>query len=242
MAKETGPKRILITGGSSGIGLALAARLSTRHHVLVTGRRLSEELTALIGERPSLDFVAADQAEPLGAVAHIAEALAARDWRGLDHAVLNAGLGFVTPPERETAAMIRLTLAVNLTANIALAHRLFPLLERAGGKLTLIGSTARRGAPRFASYAASKAALHGFFRAIGEEWRGRVAVQILHPGPTATAMHRRAGLPDGPMRRFFLPAGEMAAMIEKSMAGRRRATRLSYLEYLAGASLFGRGL
>ena len=42
-------------------------------------------------------------------------------------------------------------------------------------------------------YAASKAGLDGFGRALAEEWRGAVTVRVLHPGPVATGMAARAG-------------------------------------------------
>ena len=68
-------------------------------------------------------------------------------------------------------------------------------------------------------YAASKSGLAGLARSLCAEWRGRIDVQIIHPGPTATAMHERAGYDPGWMRKFFLPDRLAAATIARLMSG-----------------------
>ena len=72
-----------------------------------------------------------------------------------------------------------------------------PALFAANGQLTIIGSVAHKGAKKFATYAATKAALRGFSRSLREEWKGRASVQILHPGAVRTGMHAKAGLKAG---------------------------------------------
>ena len=84
--------------------------------------------------------------------------------------------------------------------------------------MTLIGSVARKGQAQFPAYAASKGALHGFARALRSEWSGKVAVQVLHPGPTRTDMHEKAGHDPGRMRSFFFNPDDMADMISTAMA------------------------
>ena len=183
-------KRVLITGATSGIGSA--HHYARRADLLLAGRRpemnIRRHLPADAG------YVAAVQSRPKEAATRIGEACESLGWDGLDLAILNAGTGYVGDPALEDPDRLRETLDTNLVAPIAIAHRLFPLLEAAGGQLVLIGSTAHRGAPAFASYAASKVGLDGFARALREEWRGRVGVQVIHPGPTRTGMHRKAGL------------------------------------------------
>ena len=235
-------RRILLTGGTSGIGLELIRRWGDRHDIVTTSRSLSDDLAVLLENRPGITHAVADQAKPMEAADRIAEALSARGWESLDHAVLNAGTGFAADPAGEDTARLLGTLDTNLTASMVLAHRLFPLLEKGRGTLTLIGSTAHRGTPAFASYAASKAGLNGFARSLREEWRGRIIVQVLHPGPTRTMMHQKAGLDTGRAGAFFTPPAAMAAMIDHAIARRVGGRKLSFLRYWSGESLLARGL
>lgn len=235
-------RNIVLTGGTSGIGLALAERLSQRHRLLVTARRMSDGLNALIDARPDVSFASIDQSEPALAARQILEAIEDRGWKHVDNAILNAGTGWTGDPGEERADRIRNTLDVNLACTIALSHSLHPFLFAKAGCLTLIGSTAKGGAPAFATYAASKAGLHGFARALREEWRGHIDVQMLHLGPVKTDMHAKAGFDPGWLRNLFLSAPDAAAMIEKAVARRRPFLTLNQFRFWNGAGMLGRNL
>lgn len=224
-------ERILITGATSGIGLALAHRLAAHGgEVLAAGRRPAEQALAVLPAGAA--YVAADQNDPENAVDAILTQLDQLGWNGLDLAVLNAGLGQAGDPVEEAPETLRAVLDANLFAAIALAQALLPRLEAAGGRLVLVGSTAHRGAAGFASYAAAKAGLHGFARALSEEWRGRVAVQVIHPGPTDTGMHARSGHDPGRARRFFARTGTMAGLVEAAIAKGRPVETISFARFL----------
>ena len=77
-------------------------------------------------------------------------------------------------PRRNRSNNCETTMAVNLGSNIQFAHAFILYLKKTHGKLIFIGSTSRKGAKNFATYAATKGALHGFARALKEEWRGEV--------------------------------------------------------------------
>ena len=209
----------LLTGGTSGMGLALARRLSSRADLVIVGRR---PLEAVADALPThVLYLQADMAQPSEAAAAVTAGLARHGVERLDLAVLAAGTGVYGDPAIEGAASIRRTLAVNLGAPLALAHGLAPHLQASGrpdgGRLVLIGSVARRGSAPLATYAASKAGLDGLARALREEWRGQIAVSMLHPGPTATKMHREAGFDPGRMVRLFASPERMAALIERAI-------------------------
>ena len=209
----------LITGGTSGIGLALARRLAGSHSLVLTGRGDGADLPE------DTLFVRADLSRPEEAVERVETALRRADMRSLSKLILNAGTGTYAQADAEDAAIIRRTLDVNLVASVLMAHRLAPLLEEGRGRLVLIGSVAHRGSANMPSYAASKAGLAGLARSLRAEWEDRIGVQIIHPGPTRTPMHEKAGYNPGGLEKMFFSADAMADEVARLMeTGRPGAT------------------
>ena len=193
-----GLRRALVTGGTDGIGLEIVRLLASRDvRVIAVGRRRGPNIEGV-------SWAIADQSDPEPSAAVIAAACETAG--GVDAAILCAGTGTHVADGPEGADVIRRTMRVNLTASILIAHALAPMLLDRRGTLALVGSVARKGAATLPSYAASKAGLHGFARALGEEWRGRATVMVLHPGPTRTNMQAKAGLDVGRAARMFVPA------------------------------------
>ncbi len=214
----------LITGATSGIGLALVQRMSDDQRLILTGRRDPSVLPEKLPQ--GAQYIKADLSVPGVGVDTIEAAFKAADHKSLDRLIVNAGTGFYAPVEREDAGMIRSTLDVNLGASVILACRFAPYLEAVGGTVVFIGSVAHRGAANMPSYAASKAGLAGLARSLGSEWEGRIGVQIIHPGPTRTGMHEKAGYPTGGKRdRLFFSSEGMADEIIRLMdSGRPHGT------------------
>lgn len=178
----------------------------------------------LPGDFPDVAYRKADLSEE-------AERIGLLEWlpRSLDRAILCAGCGHYRPLAHENAADIAEAVEVNLAAAIHLVHGLYRPLSVRAGRIAFVGSVARKGASTMPVYAATKAALDGFARSLAIEWRGRIVVKALHPGPTATGMSVRSGRPAHPLDRMMLPPAAVAeAMLTAVEGNRGYQTTISY--------------
>lgn len=189
-------KRVLITGGSSGIGLALAHALTARGaRVVITGRRQSVLDDALRG-LDSATGVCADVGTTEGRVATLDKAVAALD--GLDILINNAGGVRAGRLENTAEADIEQMVTVDLLAPILLTRAAIPAL-RASGDAMVVNVTsgiALVGAPFYTTYAAVKAGLAHFGESLRRELKGEgIHVLTAYPGGTDTPMMQsnRAG-------------------------------------------------
>ncbi|WP_315736229.1 MULTISPECIES: SDR family oxidoreductase [unclassified Bradyrhizobium] len=223
-------RHAVVTGSSSGIGHAIAARL------LAGGWRVTG-----IDRAPSAlshpDFVGlqADLAEPDALVARLADL---GDVTALVHAAGYMRVGRLGELAPETSAgMWR----VHVGAAEALANALAPDMGE-GGRIVLIGSRTANGAAGRSQYAATKAALTGLARSWAIELAPRrVTVNVIAPAATDTPFLRdpsRAGtapvLP--PMGRFVGPA-EVAALAAFLLSPEAGAITGQTITICAGASL-----
>ncbi len=212
---------VLITGATSGLGLALA------QHYQATGARL-----ILVGRKPlaTLDpplftpatYCQSDLSRP-DTVAEIGEWLAQRNLRHLDLLIHNAGLGYYGAPAAQPAASIETLIQVNLKTPLALTHSLLPQLAPAHGKVVFISSVAAAlPVPDYAVYGATKAALDGLARNLRVELAERVAVQVIHPGAIRTEMHAKSGVPAGQLKAERFPtAAQVATQTARAIASQR---------------------
>lgn len=215
-------KRICLTGGTDGIGLALARLFAAAEaDVLVIGRRPPEAVTL----PPSCRYFAADLSRSESASDISAHCLHL-GWTELHALIHNAATGYVGTIAAESPASIRTLCETNLKSPIALTQRLFPLLLKAEGSVCFIGSTlAGRTAPDFATYTATKTGLQDFARNLRVEWQDRIRVIEVDPGPTRTAFHAKAGMENPPLAEFYMTAEEVAQGILRAVASGRRKTR-----------------
>lgn len=182
--------RVLLTGASGGIGLALAQRLAEAGaQLLLVGRRL-EPLQALARCYPQqIQLVQADIASRAGRDALVA---AAQAFGGLNCLINAAGVNRFGLLEQQDEQQLAGLIDLNVTATLQLTQRLLPLLRAQPQALLVnLGSTfGAIGYPGFAAYCASKFALRGFSEALRRELADtRVRVLYFAPRATRTAMN-----------------------------------------------------
>ena len=222
------PPTALVTGGSAGLGLALAAALTDRGWRLVVDARDGERLADAVAGLPHAELVTAvpgDVADP----AHRAELAAAAGPR-LDLLVHNASdLGPTPLPslaDLEPAQLQRI-LTVNVVAPLALTRAVLPALRTAAGTVLAISSDAAVEAYEgWGGYGASKAALDRLAAVLAVEEPG-LRVHAVDPGDMDTAMHRAAdpGATGLPAPEAVVPA-LLRLVDERPASGRYRAADL----------------
>jgi short-subunit dehydrogenase len=193
-------KRVLITGGSSGIGLSIAeAMLAKGARVVITGRR-SDVLRAaadrLRKAGGSVDDIAADVGTETGRATTLAFAL--QKLGGLDVLVNNAGGVRAGRLEDTTEAEIRTMIEVDLVAPIMLTRAALPELRasKEGFVVNITSGIALVAAPFYSTYAGVKGGLAKFGESLRRELTGEgVHVMTVYPGATDTPMmtSNRAG-------------------------------------------------
>lgn len=223
-------KIALVTGASTGIGLAIARRFAAEGAtVYLTGRREAELDTAVaqVGSRGI--GIPGDVSRPDDLARLFAE-ITERSGR-LDIVVANAGVGGYGPLGEITEEEYERTTAINLKGTVFTVQGALPLLS-AGASVTLLSSSAAlRAAPGLGIYAATKAAIRSLARTWAAELAGRgIRVNVLTPGPVETpgGNELRAALPAGDQ-----PADEPAAPTPLGRAGRPDEVAATAL-YLAG--------
>ena len=179
-------KTAVITGGTSGIGLATAARfVDEGAWVFITGRRQAQLDDALgqLGERAN--GVRGD----VGAGADLDRlyTAVAEAGRGLDIVVANAGVTAVARIGDITEDHLDTLLSTNIKGVVFTVQKALPLLND-GASIIITGSTtAERGREGLGVYAATKAAVRSFARTWANELKGRgIRVNVIVAGSTAT--------------------------------------------------------
>lgn len=187
-----------VSGASRGLGRATSLALARQGaHVIATARtsgaleELDDEIRAAGGTATlvPLDLRSSDKLDQLGPTVF-------QRWEKLDILVANAGiLGPLSPLAHVTGDAWASVMQANLTANWRLIRTFDPLLQRSSaGRAVFISSSAASGKNAYwGPYAVSKAGLEALARTYANEnANGTVRVNIVDPGPMATAMRAKA--------------------------------------------------
>ncbi len=222
-------RKVLVTGGSRGIGAAIARRLADDGaHVAITyasSKPKADAVVDAIRAAGGKAFAFAADAADAGALTTAVDA-AAKALGGLDVLVNNAGVAHIAPIESFSLDQHDHLMAVNARAVFVACKAAVPLL-REGGRIVNIGSVNADRMPFVggAVYAMSKAAVAGFTRGLARDLGPRgVTVNAVQPGPVGTDMNP----PEGPF------AESLKAMLSIPRYGRPEEIA-SLVAWLAGA-------
>lgn len=184
----------LVTGGSSGIGLAIARMLREEGFELTLSSRRKEKVEAAAAELAALP-VAADLAREEDC-RRLVEAHAERH-RGLDVLVNSAGVGVGGPIAETTLKHLDLQLAVNLRAVFLVTQAALPMLKASRGLIVNLASIAGTiPSPGLAAYGAAKAGVISLTRSLNAELEADgVRATAICPGFVHTPMAAWTGIP-----------------------------------------------
>jgi len=219
-------KLALITGGSSGIGLATAqAFVAEGARVAITGRD-AKSLEAAKREIGNDTLALQSDAGDLKAIDALFAAIK-REFGALDILFANAGVGAGGPVETITEEDFDRIFNVNVKGVFFTVQRALPLLRK-GASIILNSSIApRTGRPGLSLYAASKAAVRTLARNLSAELASRgIRVNVVSPGPIDTPIWERARDP------------EIADALRKKVAAGIPLGRMGTADEVASAVVF----
>ena len=185
--KMTG-NTILVTGGTSGIGRALAEAFHDRgNHVVIAGRR-PDKLDEAVAARPGMEAVQLDQDDP-ASLSRLAEAARTR-FPELNVLVANAGISRAEDMAVDgwTTADAEAVVSTNILGPLRVTAAVLPMLKHRKNAALVVTTSNLAFIPRadFPSYCASKAFLHSWLQSVRHQLR-KIPVEVLELSPPYVA-------------------------------------------------------
>src|SRR5690348_7983809 len=234
-------KVAIVTGASSGLGVAFAVGLADAGaDIAICARRAEklEQTKAQVLERSRRCVaVRADVANPDDCNRVVAETL--EQLGKVDVLINNAGVGTAVPATRETPEEFRRVIDINLNGSYFMAQACGRAMRDHGGSIVNIGSVigSTSGFLPQAAYASSKAAIIGLTRDLAQQWTGRKGIRVnaLAPGFFKSEMTDQYEEGYVEQMMFRVPAGRMGEPHELVAAAIFLASDAS--SYVTGALL-----
>ncbi len=219
-ALDFSQKIVLITGGASGIGFAIASCFVAQGaRVALTDTSDAVERIAAAFDNGSAGWVG-DVSDEARTEAIVADVITR--FGRIDVLVNNAGVGLIEPAETTSTALWDKTMAVNLRGPFLYARAVGRhMLECGAGRIVNMASQAALvGLDRHVAYSASKAALLGMTRVLAGEWGPRgITVNAISPTVVETELGRRAWAGEvGEQFKRKIPMGRFAQPEEIAFA------------------------
>lgn len=189
----TKKKVILISGGSEGLGYAIAERFSKTHTVVILARNVQK--TKKAAKELGCDFVIADVSD-IGQVARAVSAVI-KKHKKIDYLINNAGLWIEGPLEKNDPKRIKEVIDVNTTGTILLTRAVLSYMKamRRGRIINVISQSGFYGKAERSVYNASKWAVTGFTKSLQMELAGSaITVTGFYPGSVKTKLFSNAGV------------------------------------------------
>ena len=205
MTQKLAGKIALITGGSSGLGLATGQRfVAEGAHVFITGRR-QPELDAAVKQLGSSNVTSVrSDVSNLADLDRLFATIKEQQGR-LDILFANAGGGAFVPLAQVTEEHFDKYFGINVKGTLFTVQKAVRLMPESGGAIVINGSMVSiKGVPAFGVYAATKAALRSFARTWAQDLKGRnIRVNVVSPGTVVTPGYKsELGLNDEQIEEF----------------------------------------
>jgi NAD(P)-dependent dehydrogenase (short-subunit alcohol dehydrogenase family) len=227
MSNKFDHKVVVVTGGTSGIGLATAKQFAEEGaSVFITGRRQDALDAAVKAIGGGVTGVRADMAQ-LGDIDRLYDAVQQRHDH-IDVVFANAGGGEFATLGAITEDHFDKTFATNVKGVLFTVQKALPLMRDGGSVILTSSTTGTTGTPAFSVYSATKAAVRNFARNWALDLKDRrIRVNAISPGVTETA-----GLND------LFGGGDQAETIKAGVVAGIPAGRIGQPEEIANAVLF----
>ena len=229
-------KVVVVTGASSGIGLALVREFASRGAAVVLGARSIGKLEEIAASLPTDSIAVQCDVTCENDCRRLIEAAAAKYGR-IDVLVNNAGLSMRALFDEVDLDVLRQLMDVNFWGAVYCTKYALPYIQSAKGSIVGVSSVAGiHGLPGRTGYSASKYAMHGFLETIRvENLKKGVHVMIAAPGFTASNVRFSALTADGSAQgesprdeKKMMTAGEVARRIAKGIARRKRTLVMDF--------------
>lgn len=187
-------KVALVTGGSSGVGKAVAWKLASEGAIVVICARAEEKLNSValeMQEKGLQVFTHPGDVANEEDAGRIVEDVMAR-FEKIDFLINCAGVGYVSPVEETTTERFDEMMGTNVRGVFLMTKFILPSMKkrRFGYIINISSGAGKNGIPNMSAYCASKYAVRGFSEAVALEARDYdVKVSILYPGSINTGFH-----------------------------------------------------